>query len=743
MTRPTLLEASFHDYVDLIPLTKGGKRPLDRNWTERIPDFNRLRRLVSAGHNYGVRLDASLLVVDVDPRHFDDGDDPFTRLCADAGLDPEDYPTVRTGGGGLHVFMSKPRNRRVSGKLPGYKGIDFKTKGGQVVAAGSVHPETGKAYEWDSINDLSDPPPPAPDALLDLIGRKATAKSPPAEAILDAESLERLLDNLDPADFPDNETWEPLIMTLHDACGGDAHCGEVFDLWCQGGPGYRPDVLNRWRSLDVRKGSRRSVGSLRRLLDGNANALAVLDRAQRGDAADDFDDNIDGRPTAPEANDWSAIAGTFATGRPRILRDAGEWLEYRAETNRYERQDEERFDGAVRRHLEGLTVRDRGKERRMRPNRGAVSETGAALKARCQAPGDLPCWLDGGGPDVRDLLPVRNGVLNLETGELLPPTDRLGTRNSAQVDFDPAAECPRWERFVREVLSEDGLGEEWDRRTGDALQECMGYLLTQDTSLQKIFLLVSQPRGGKGTIQRVLTRLVGERSVTSPTSDSLKGDFGLAPFIGRQVALIGDARTLSDRKVVEKLLIISGEDRVTVNVKNERHREVRLPTRVMIATNNLPQFRDASNAIVSRLIVLRLRASFLGREDRGLEEALEAELPGILNWCLVGLRRVRERGRIDNPPSAEADLALMGQMSSPVAAFAEEMLERAPGQVVPSGEVYDAFEDWLLMNDLRYTGGSTYFPNDLRSVVPWAEKTRRRIDGTPTHVYLDLRLRRE
>jgi hypothetical protein len=102
---------------------------------------------MAKGGNIGVRLRDIDLVVDVDPRHFAEGDDPLARLKADFGL-PE-APFVRTGGGGVHLYFRKAAEIAVRGKLNAYKGIDFKSAGGLVVAAGSIHPDSGKPYSLD------------------------------------------------------------------------------------------------------------------------------------------------------------------------------------------------------------------------------------------------------------------------------------------------------------------------------------------------------------------------------------------------------------------------------------------------------------------------------------------------------------------------------------------------------------------------------------------------------------------
>lgn len=96
--------------------------------------------------NYGVALRAEDVVLDVDPRNFKPGDNSLARLVKDVGAPLNATFVVRTGGGGLHVYLKKPADFPVRGKLKNYPGIDIRTLGGQMVGPGSVHMTTKKPY---------------------------------------------------------------------------------------------------------------------------------------------------------------------------------------------------------------------------------------------------------------------------------------------------------------------------------------------------------------------------------------------------------------------------------------------------------------------------------------------------------------------------------------------------------------------------------------------------------------------
>jgi len=71
--------------------------------------------------------------------------------------------------------------------------------------------------------------------------------------------------------------------------------------------------------------------------------------------------------------------------------------------------------------------------------------------------------------------------------------------------------------------------------------------------------MVGPTRGGKGVIARILGALIGKRNVCGPTLNSLGGEFGLAPLLGKSLAVISDARSSGGRNsslVVERLLSV-------------------------------------------------------------------------------------------------------------------------------------------------------------------------------------------
>jgi putative DNA primase/helicase len=261
----------------------------------------------------------------------------------------------------------------------------------------------------------------------------------------------------------------------------------------------------------------------------------------------------------------------------------------------------------------------------------------------------------------------------------------------------------------------------------NVLGEWFGYVLSGRTDLHKMFLHVGPTRGGKGLIARVETALLGKRNVAGPTLHSLCGEFGLAPLIGKSLAVISDARFgRTDSVVVERLLSISGEDTLTVNRKYREQWTGKLGTRMHVISNELPKLGDASAAIVGRFVVLMSVMSWLGKEDVELEDAIRQELAGVLNWSLDGLRRLVENGnRFTRAPAFDEVIREMRDLASPVNAFVRQDCEVGVNLTVKVDDLYAAYRKWAEANGHRIQAKET-FGRDLLALPLGIRKTHPR-----------------
>lgn len=285
---------------ELVPLRGASKAPRDKDWpNRRYEPAAVVAEARARGTNLGVRLRAADLVVDVDPRN--GGDASLRALVADCGLDLGACPHVATGGGGHHYYLRKPKGFATVGRLLQYPGIDFKKLGGQVVAPGSVHPDTGRRYESEFWMLGPDETPEAPPALLELL-RVRQVEMPTGTGDADRwgevtpDQLAAALADLPPDDYGEgtHDDWFQLMCACHHATAGAGR--EEFIAWSTQAPGYgdhAESIGYRWDSLASRTGQGGRPTTVRYLHQVLARHGSGVPHAAPEDDFDAYEDPVE------------------------------------------------------------------------------------------------------------------------------------------------------------------------------------------------------------------------------------------------------------------------------------------------------------------------------------------------------------------------------------------------------------------------------------------------------------------
>ena len=167
----------------VLALKERQKRPVFDNWgAAATSDRETLCRWWKQNPNYNVGIltgrQSRIFVLDVDKKH--GGDETFENLVLKHGRFPDTWQQI-TGTGGWHLFFRYPNFevRNAAGLFPG---IDIRGEGGQVAAPPSIHPDTGRAYEWDGLTEIEQVPiAEAPLWLLDVLHSKLDQQKPRVE----------------------------------------------------------------------------------------------------------------------------------------------------------------------------------------------------------------------------------------------------------------------------------------------------------------------------------------------------------------------------------------------------------------------------------------------------------------------------------------------------------------------------------------------------------------------------------
>lgn len=215
-----------------------------------------------------------------------------------------------------------------------------------------------------------------------------------------------------------------------------------------------------------------------------------------------------------------------------------------------------------------------------------------------------------------NLVNVLNGILELDSGELIDHEPTFLSPVQVPVSYDPEAECPAWERFVSEVFPEDAEELAW---------EIGGWLITPDTSIQKAILLLGEGANGKSTFLRGIENLIGRRNSSNLPMQKIETDrFAAARLVGKLANICPDlpSQHLASTSTFKA---ITGGDPIVAEYKYRDSFDVVPYARLVFSANHPPRSGDASHAFYRRWVVVPFDRTFEPSEQRPSRE-LDNEL---------------------------------------------------------------------------------------------------------------------
>lgn len=310
--------------------------------------------------------------------------------------------------------------------------------------------------------------------------------------------------------------------------------------------------------------------------------------------------------------------------------------------------------------------------------------------------------------DHHGMIPTRSGLLDVKTLTLEPAKPSHLATWRIECEYNSSAECPWWV-----VMLNDFFGDRPDElrdATIATLQEVLGAALMEvkPRALTRALVLEGPSEAGKTRILDVMGGLICDRPIATPL-DVLGGTHGLMEFRRRAPWVLHEAFNAGQWHMSSVVKSILTGDPVQINVKNGAITTQRIKSPVFWGTNHPPQFKEATKAIVNRMIVLKCRVVFDPKNligaaaeahRRGFAEPsdmiLATEMPGLLNWAVIGYQRASRRGHIATTAEMVATMEAVRQDSNIVAGFIEECIDFGAGCMVSTQDFCAAFTVWWL-----------------------------------------------
>ncbi len=246
-----------------------------------------------------------------------------------------------------------------------------------------------------------------------------------------------------------------------------------------------------------------------------------------------------------------------------------------------------------------------------------------------------------GWDSAKNLLPAKNGVVDLTTLKLSPHSPDYRLTWQLPYNYDPQADCKPIKDWLLETMN-------GDQSFVELLRSYLHSVIHSRTD-QHNFLQISGPtRAGKGVFTRLATAVVGERNTHITKLEKLESRFETASLMDKKLVLITDSDKYGG--TVETLKALTGGDELPYEEKHLQSRDGFHPEcKVIIACNEPIQAADYM-ALQSRRISVHFEKHIIADKRRKLIDKVKGELtgefvpylPGLLNWVLMMDEKVAE-----------------------------------------------------------------------------------------------------
>lgn len=290
-------------------------------------------------------------------------------------------------------------------------------------------------------------------------------------------------------------------------------------------------------------------------------------------------------------------------------------------------------------------------------------------------------------------LNFNNGFFSLDKYELRTHDKKYFSTIIVPYDYDPGATCDLWEESLDQIF-------EGDKNKIRCLQEFFGYCLTRDTSLQKCMILIGDGANGKSLILKVLKALLGGKDNVSVLALKHISNDKRAGSLESKLVNICNEISKSIKDFEEDFKKIVDGDEIEVDPKFIVPYEIKTFCKLIFAVNELPFIDDKTSAFYRRLLVITCEKKFEEEEQNKKLDVILKEhyLPGIFNWSLQGLKRLKDRGFFVVDEYMAKAIDEIRHENNPILIWAKDNVRAREGYNILKKDAYEKYCEWCINN---------------------------------------------
>lgn len=288
---------------------------------------------------------------------------------------------------------------------------------------------------------------------------------------------------------------------------------------------------------------------------------------------------------------------------------------------------------------------------------------------------------------------VKNGVIDLKTGNLLSFSPDYFLTQRCNVSYDEEAKCPRWEQFLEEIFS-------GDKELIRYIQKAVGFTLSGTMDEQLFFFLHGGGSNGKSVFLSVLSEILNNYAVSADIQTFLsldkthqRGSNDLAALVNKRFITTNETE-YGNRFSMSRLKSWNSGEEINARFLYGEFFNFRPRGVIWISGNEKPRIYESNDGAWRRLKYIPFLESFNGeKRDNKLKSKLLKEKDGIFQWILEGLKAYQCEGLKDiDIVKANVEAYKREQLST--LGFFEDCCVLDPEEKAWNSELYANYESY-------------------------------------------------
>jgi putative DNA primase/helicase len=340
------------------------------------------------------------------------------------------------------------------------------------------------------------------------------------------------------------------------------------------------------------------------------------------------------------------------------------------------------------------------------------------------------------GTPPKNLICLNNGVLDLESGELLKHSPEYEFLSKIPVDYDPEAKCPKIEKFLTNTLYPEDV---------QVIKEWFGYSLYRDYPIKKAMVLLGEGNTGKSTLLNLLVNFIGDKNVSGVSLQKLSTDKFSTAYLHNKHLNSYDDLSFDDINDNGAFKMATGCGYITGEYKFGDSFQFINHSKLTFAANKIPKVRDFDDdAYFSRWVIIKCD-NIVEKNAINLnltnEISTKEELSGMLNIAIKGLKKILKQGELSYNKTTEQIKMIMQRNNSSLAAFVQDKLYQVEVGSITKDSLFQSYCSYAIRNKLSVLTMSKV-GRDLPNLIGTIE-TKPIINGKQVKSWANIAFKKE